>query len=90
MRRPELGSIVQGMQLDLSLFQLNELHFSGNGDSMGSLAIYTAHHPDRLRVSGKCVVQDGLIPGLVQQFMGQLHKLTVHLRETLTKLVTSE
>ncbi len=78
------------MQVDLSLFQLNELHFSGNGDSMGSLLISTAHQPDRLRVSAKCVAQDGLIPRLGQQFMDQLLKLAVHLRETLTQLVTSE
>jgi 8-oxoguanine deaminase len=62
--RPELGEIAVGKAADLALFKLDELRFSGHGDSLAALVLCGAHRADRVMVGGNWVVTDGAIPGL--------------------------
>ena len=62
--RPELGRIAVGAQADLALFALDELRFSGALDPVAAVVVCGAYQADHVMVSGRWVVQDGIIPGL--------------------------
>jgi 8-oxoguanine deaminase len=62
--RPTLGEIKERYVADLALFKLDELRFSGSGDSLAALVLCGAHRADRVMVGGRWVVEGEQIPGL--------------------------
>ena len=62
--RPELGTLAPGQAADLSLYDLDELRFSGHGDPVAALVLCGAHQVKHLMVGGQWRVTDGGIPGL--------------------------
>ncbi|MBP0649905.1 amidohydrolase family protein, partial [Mycobacterium tuberculosis] len=62
--RPELGTIAAGNEADLALYTLDELRFSGAGDSLAALVLCGAHRADRVMVKGDWRVIDGMPVGV--------------------------
>ncbi len=62
--RRDIGRIAVGLQADLALYRLDELRFSGAGDSIAALVLCGAHRADRVMVAGRWRVVDGVPPGL--------------------------
>tara|TARA_Y100001970_G_C14229023_1_gene857466 strand:+ start:449 stop:1783 length:1335 start_codon:yes stop_codon:yes gene_type:complete len=62
LKRSDIGRISEGMQADLSLFKLDELRFSGNGDPLAALVICGANKADRVMVAGEWILVDNTIP----------------------------
>jgi 8-oxoguanine deaminase len=76
--RPELGEIAVGKAADLAMFKLDELRFSGHGDPLAALVLCGAHRADRVMVSGKWVVSDGVIPGFDVPDLIRRHSAAAH------------
>lgn len=62
--RQDIGAIAPGKQADLALFTLDELRFSGAGDSLAALVLCGAHRADRVMVAGQWKVADGMPIGI--------------------------
>ncbi|MEM1260947.1 MAG: 8-oxoguanine deaminase [Pseudomonadota bacterium] len=62
-----LGILEVGALADLSIWDLNELRFSGFGDPIAALVLSGAHRVRALLVHGEWSVWDGEIPGLDQE-----------------------
>jgi 8-oxoguanine deaminase len=58
--RADIGAIRPGMQADLAFFTLDELRFSGAGDTLAALVLCGAHRADRVMIAGKWTVEGGL------------------------------
>jgi 8-oxoguanine deaminase len=71
--RPELGEIRAGEIADFALFKLDELRFSGVGDSLAALVLCGAHKADRVMIGGAWVVERASI-GRLERMGG--HQLT--------------
>jgi 8-oxoguanine deaminase len=57
--RDDLGAIEVGKQADLAFYTLDELRFSGAGDSAAALVLCGAHRADRVMVGGQWLIEHG-------------------------------
>jgi 8-oxoguanine deaminase len=57
--RDDIGMIAAGKQADMAFYKLDELRFSGAGDSLAALVLCGAHAADRVMVKGEWRVVDG-------------------------------
>ncbi len=62
--RSDIGEIAVGKQADLALYTLDELRFSGAGDSIAALVLCGAHRADRVMIGGEWRVIDGVPVGV--------------------------
>ena len=62
--RSDIGRIAVGREADLACFTLDELRFSGAGDTVAALVLCGAHHADRMMIAGKWRVTEGLPVGV--------------------------
>ncbi|MGI9270709.1 MAG: 8-oxoguanine deaminase [Woeseiaceae bacterium] len=64
LQRPELGALEPGNAADIAMFDLDELRFSGSGDSVAALVLCGAHKVRHLMVGGEWRVTKGELVGV--------------------------
>lgn len=71
--RNDIGEIAVGKQADISMFKLDELKFSGAGDSLAALILCNADRVDELMIAGEWKVRHGLYLGEDLDKLKHLH-----------------